>query len=444
MDSALDGAARVRAAGPLFESQSSTSRLFRAFRPFYSERSEPLGERTSRYYLWPVASHTEAYDESSWRFLLLFGHDFDRDEPGSRYKLFLLPFFFAGRDAGREPYAALFPLGGVIREFLGQDRIAFFLFPLYCHTRVNQTDSWHVLWPVFSRTEGPGVRRWSVFPLYGESEQEGKWLKRYVMWPVWTQADYYYSNASGRAWMVWPLVGRVAVSDQSSWMVFPPLFRWSRTDDRTAYYGPWPFIEYGSGARDRLHLWPLWGRSREPDEYRGFALWPIVRWGGLRRGKEESNWVQVAPLLYYETRSVASTNTAGGPLATRARLWPLFSYVREGDGSRLRIAELWPLPTTAGVEQGWAPLWTLYQRSRWGGAEEDEFLWGLFRRRKGPEGWSMSLFPLFSIEGGADGRTGEWRLLEGLLGRRRGASGSAVRYLYFFTAGDAAAGGRAG
>jgi hypothetical protein len=56
----------------------------------------------------------------------------------------------------------------------------------------------------------------------------------------------------------------------------------------------------------------------------------------------------------------------------------------------------------------------------------------------------MSLFPLFSIEGGADGRTGEWRLLEGLLGRRRGASGSAVRYLYFFTAGDAAAGGRAG
>lgn len=432
-DAALDGVPRLRLAGPLFETQCSTGRTFAALRPFYSEREDPVGERLSRYFLWPVASFHERWNETSWRFLLLFGHDFDSAEPGSRFKLFLLPFFFAGRDAQREPYAALFPLGGVIRDFLGQDRISFFLFPLYCHSSVNQTHSWHVLWPFFSRTEGPGVHRLGVFPFYGRSEQEGKWSKRYVLWPLWTQAEYAYSNSSGNAWMLWPALGRVSLDNQSSWLVLPPFFRWTRTADRVAFYGPWPFFQYGSGEKELLYLWPLWGRSRDKDERSGFALWPIVRWGGVMRGKEETRWFDVAPVLHYGIRAPVATNGTDTVevSARNVRVWPLFSYYRDGNASRFRFVELWPLPPAPGVEQNWSPLWTLYQSVRWEDAGEDELLWGLCRRRKGPEGWSLSVFPLVSASGGGDGTKSEWSLLRGLFGYSRGGSGGVFRLLYF-------------
>jgi hypothetical protein len=434
-DSTLDGAERLRLAGPLVETQSSTGRLFKAFRPFYSEREEPVGERTARYFLWPVASQREFGKESSWRFLLLFGHDFDREEPGSRYRLFLFPLFFAGRDAQRDPYMALFPVGGSVHEFLGQDRIAFFLFPLYCHATVNKTELWNFFWPIFARTEGPGVHRWRVFPLYGESEQEGKWSKRFVLWPFWTQSEYYFTNSSGHAWMLWPLVGRVALTNQSSWMVLPPFFRWTETDHRRAFYGPWPFFQYGAGDEERLHIWPLWGRSRGTNDYRGFALWPIVRWGGVRRGGEQARWVDVAPIWHHDIHRAVATNAVGSVVAgetsaTHTRLWPLFSYRRDGDGSRLRVPELWPLPATEGVEQNWAPLWSLYLRSRWAGAGEDELLWGLYRRRSDRDGWSLSLFPLFAASAGDGGRKREWSVLHGLVGYRRNDSGRMVRLLY--------------
>lgn len=431
-DLTLDGAGRSRAAGPLFESQCSTQRVFSALRPLYSELEDSTRDRTSRYVLWPVASHREMGKESSWRFLLLFGHDFDKEEPGSRYRLFLFPAFFAGRDAQREPYMALFPLGGTVHEFLGQDRITFFLFPLYCHTSVNQVHSWNVLWPIFSRTEGPGVHRARAFPFYGVSEREGKWAKRFVLWPLWTQTEYMYTNASGHAWMLWPLVGRVKLENQSSWMVLPPFFRWTRTEDRVAFYGPWPFFQYGSGDENRLYLWPLWGTSRRGEDHSGFALWPIVRWGRKRSGDQEKSWTTVAPVWHSGSFRSVSTNVAHANWETAGRnvkLWPLFSYRRVGNASFLRIPELWPLPPAAGVEQNWAPLWTLYSQSRWAGAEEDEFLWGLYRHRADAEGWSLSLFPLFFVSAGDGGRR-EWSVLQGLVGYRRSDEERMIRLLY--------------
>jgi hypothetical protein len=125
----------------------------------------------------------------------------------------------------------------------------------------------------------------------------------------------------------------------------------------------------------------------------------------------------------------------GDALAVNVRFWPLFTYRREGDGSRLRIPELWPLPPTAGVEQNWAPLWSVYRRSRWFGSEEDEFLWGLCRHRSDRSGWRMSVYPLFAAGAGDGGRSSEWSILEGLVGYRRSDLGRVLKFLYVISIG---------
>jgi hypothetical protein len=432
-DHALDGAGRLRALGPIVEVQASTGRTFRAVRPFYSELRNLSDDRVTRHMLWPLASEREFRNELQWRVLTAFGHDFDRGESGSRYRLMVFPLLFAGRDAQRDPYFALFPVGGSIHEFLGQDRVTFALFPLYARCSVGDREAWNVLWPLVAGSHSEKGDSFRVLPFYARSEREGRWSKRAVMWPFWTQARYDHPKSHGTAWMAWPLVGHVDLSDPTSWMVLPPLFRWSTSGELRKYYGPWPFLQHQSGRRDRLYLWPLWGRDGEEGRERGFALWPIVRWQQIRRQDGVVRSFRIAPVWSHEKRvSVADPRPEGGTVVGRyVRLWPLFSYRRSGDASRLRLVELWPLPETAGVERNWAPFWSLYTQARLGPNEEDEFLWGLYRHREEAGARSVSLFPLFSFASGAEEKRLEWDVLKGLIGYRRLGLQYEFRLLYW-------------
>ena len=99
---------------------------------------------------WPLAHFKRMLGEESWQVLrLVYGWNFEPDNPQGRRRLWILPLWFSGRAATGEKYAALFPLGGVIREFLGRDRIEFWLFPIFLKHHVNQVKSRNWLWPVF-------------------------------------------------------------------------------------------------------------------------------------------------------------------------------------------------------------------------------------------------------------------------------------------------------
>lgn len=437
-DRTLAGAGRLRALGPLVEVQASTGHTFRAVRPFYSEYRDLADDRVSRHVLWPIASEREFREETEWRVLTAFGHDFDRYDSHSRYRLLIFPVLFAGRDAGRKPYFALFPLGGSIREFLGQDRIAFALFPLYARYSVGRKDSWTALWPVLGGSHSERADSFRVWPFYARSERDGQWSKRSILWPFWTQARYDYPKSHGTAWMFWPLVGHVDLSDQSSWMALPPLFRWSTSGELRKYYGPWPFVQQQSGTRERFYLWPLWGRDAEAGREKGFALWPIVRWRETRHSESVTHAFSIAPVWSQETRMLtAGERPEGGQVVGRfVRLWPLFSYRRSGAASRLRVLELWPLAETPGVDRNWAPFWSLYTQARTAASEEDELLWGVYRHRVENGTRSVSLFPLFSVARAADERTLEWDFLKGLIGYRRHGLQFEVRLLYFIGFGN--------
>jgi hypothetical protein len=440
-DQSPQGAARRRAAGPLFERQTSDDgRQFMCVRPFYSLTTDAERERRLHELLWPLGSVKHLGQESTWRFLTAYVHDSDNRDPRSRYRAMLFPFVFWGRDMHDASYFSIFPLGGTLNEFMGRDRIVYALFPLYAYSVIGDTQTWNYLWPIISRTTGDDVVRFRVWPFYGTSRDEGQWHKQFVMWPFWTHARYSDAEKEGTSYLLFPFFGRTDREDQKGWMVLPPLFRWSQSAERTELNAPWPFFQYARGDYEKLYFWPLWGRRTRGTTRSSFLLWPIVRAAHVERKSGIMDQLAVFPFVFHERVSQAApqAEAAVEVSARYVKLWPLMSYRREADVSRLRLLELWPLKHTAPIERNLAPLWTLYSRVSTPALLEHELLWGLFRyRREGEESKHVSLFPLFSKSRcDGDAKQRQWSFLLGLLGHEQDSERSTWRVLWFLTFGD--------
>ena len=426
------GDERLKVAGPFVEMAHSTQGWhLAAFRPFYSSVSDPANERSRKDYLWPLGASRKIGNEEVSRFLLFFNYQHGEKQPNRRYRFWLLPFYFEGRDLKGERYRAIFPLGGTIREFIGQDEISFVLFPLHARSRINDVETSDWLWPIVSHTKGEGTERHRVFPFYGRSIREGQYDKRFVLWPFWTDVRYEYEGASGNGYLLFPFYGHMKLEDQESWWVLPPFFRYAKGERGSRLLAPWPFVQWETGPVEKFYLWPLWGHKKVFNHERWFLLWPIIWNEHTQRGGERQDRFMVVPFYYSSKQGVSNEP----PRERSVKLWPLFSYRRVEDQSRFKTLELWPIAENPQVERNWAPFWTIYSSSRSGGNSDRELLWGLHRdQRRGPAGRFWSFFPFW--EWRRDRERTSWAIFKGLLGREREHSNTAWRVLFFLNFGD--------
>lgn len=433
-----EGGTRVRALGPLVEwSDAEGGRTLRAVRPFAVRETDPALGHDVVDVLWPLVSVIRFGRERDWRVLLLLrAHDFDTRDRSSRWRFWLLPVLYAGRSADGRGYGAVFPIGGEIREFLGRDRIDFVLFPLYSYSTLNDLRTWNVLWPVFSLTRGDDTLRMRAFPVYGYSRR-GADRRTFVMWPVWSSATYGEPGQSGYAWMLFPVCGRARLPRQQTWMVLPPLFRWTQAGSARAVNAPWPFVQLSRGDLHKTYLWPAWGVRRQGAVQSGFALWPVCQWWRTETEGETRTRRLVVPFLIAET--VATAREGGEACQTERylKVWPVFSRAASGDRSVTRVLDLWPGKPFPPVERNLAPFWTVFRRERKGDAIESECLWGLGRRLADGDGRYTSVFPLVSWSGSRENDRRRWDLLMGLVGYQREGSRRSVRLLYFIRIGSA-------
>jgi len=439
-DTCIDGGNRLRILNPVIEHQGQNDgRSFTAVRPFFSTINDPVRNRSVTDFLWPLCSVKKFRGETDWHFLSAFGHDFDNTDPNSRWRTWVLPVLYVGRDINGKGYFSVFPLGGTLHEFLGRDKIQFFLFPLFAHSSVNDTETWDFLWPFISRTKGGGVSRFKMFPLYGRSSSDNGTVKQFILWPLWTSASYRSDKVSGNGWVLFPLLGHCNMSNQKSWMVLPPFFRYGKSANETLLHCPWPFFQYRSGEVNRLYLWPLWGKKKDEEIKSWFALWPVVSSEHITRASETVDRFRILPIFYHESKESRPVEKDGEitETETKARswtFWPLVSYRQEGAERQLRFPELWPLRRAPAVERNLAPLWTIFSRTVSGENKDMEILWGLFRKQKSGDKYShVSLFPLFSAsrsnEKENEGK--KFSLLCGLIGYEREGLRRRIRLLYF-------------
>ncbi|NLG33768.1 MAG: hypothetical protein GX548_00285, partial [Lentisphaerae bacterium] len=445
-----DGNERVRAAGPFWETAEGPDgmRLRAVPRPLYTRAADPSTKRASWDSLWPLASGRTFGPERSWRVGTAYFQDSDRTDPASAYRFWLLPVWFHGRDRDQTKYAALFPVGGEIRNILFKDSIRFALWPLWVNSRVNDVRTTDVLFPVFSRTTTPDGRidKVRVFPLYSRSKKEGQFEKTSLFWPVWTHARYLHPKAKGTAWVLFPVCGRVNLNSQKGWMFLPPFFQHVRGEGVTRTFFPWPFFQRETGERSKLSVWPLFGYRVDGPLRRSYWLWPIVNRERNEWGRRAMVRWSVVPFYTHATYSSAwlpserrAAEASGEALpepevtGKRTKLWPLVSrqYDREAGAYRLRLLDLWPGSRPPPVERNWAPIWTLLDYRARGASSDLEVLWGLYRATRREEGArTFSLFPLWRHERtGGDGAR-RWSVLKGLMAYDRTATNRHMRFLW--------------
>lgn len=429
----VHGVYRVRALGPFFEhATSSNGMTMLAVRPFYSRVANPAEQLERRDYLWPIATSRTWDKEHKTRVLLLFYHDFDTTDPTSRYRFWIFPIYYQGRNLKKEPYVAVFPIGGRIHDFLWRDTIDFVLFPIWARHSINEVVTRDVLWPIYSRTKGKGIYRFRVFPFYARSFHRDKFEKRFYMWPFFTWARYKEPGHSGTAYIVWPLWGRVKLDDERTWMVIPPLFRFSKGERMDYSYYPWPFFQRSRGLVEKIYVWPFWGEKRMHGVYRSFALWPLFWDYRVDRG-EDLDRMRMAIPFYYSATKLEKQKDAKGRRPTKAvyrKIWPLFSWERDEDESRFRMLELWPLRNTAPIERLYTPFWTLYQRTQYEDNIDHELLWGFYRQqRRGSDRLDVSVFPVW--EWHRRGAARQWQVLKGLMGWETDGTQGRLQLLYF-------------
>lgn len=463
---------RVRCVGPIIETQQNKNGMrFVAVRPFYSKIEDPVRERAVSDYMWPLGMIKQYKGEIDWRFFPSFGHDFDESDSNSRHRWSVFPLIYGGQGINGEKYFAFFPFGGVLRDFIGIDRISFFLFPLYVHSQKDDNKTYTFLWPFFSFTKGDDLHRWRVFPFYGVSKNDNRFTKRFVMWPFWTSVKYDYPDQKGGGFILWPLFGKVDVGDSYARSFLPPFFKWEvGKNGHRALFCPWPIIRYKRGEVNQFYVWPLFGTKTIAKENSKFFLWPIARWRKTIRMGYLFRRVYIMPFLTYEskTRLVkkdgaqmqdVQANEKKAKQSTSADLddilvnsretdvferyfkfWPLFSYQREDDVMRFRTLALWPMKNQPAIERNWAPLWSLYGRERDGDRVESELLWGLYRHQYSNVKRRISVFPLFQssskVSESGDKRDKSWSLLYGLLGYKREGLHKQFKMLYFLKFGD--------
>lgn len=434
------GNLRRRALGPVLErTTSSEGHRFWAVRPAASRIADAADRRSRVEVLWPVAIGRRLDDQSSLRFLTGWFVDYDVHDPESPYRAWVLPIYYQGRDRRDRGYFAFFPIGGTIKDFLGRDDVTFALFPLMVKTTFEDLDTLHLAWPIFKRGVSDDTDRLRVFPLYQHNRMEDQHRKLSILWPIWNSVEYTRAEHEGSGYILFPLWGHIDVPDEETWMVLPPLFRFTVSDTLNRSYVPYPLFQFSSGEVEKAYAMPLWGSKIMGGSSRTFFLWPIFWRMQIDKGDAVTRRTFVLPVFFLTTTRERSLESDGDGEVRRRNLhlWPVFSYRRDGAASVTRAFDLWPPSWRGPIERNFAPFWSVYVRTWADDAVSEEVLWGLYRRYvRGDDECYWSVFPF--VQGRSRHGASEERsltVLKGLLGYRRTPHGRSWRLLYLFTLG---------
>lgn len=413
--------------GPFFTYRKNQQEKDVALRPLFYSKTEPNRYRLD--YLYPMGGkeRTEKREHSYFHFIYSTSKDLGEAPSEKKERGFLLAFW--GETDKGESYGGFFPLYGNLKNRFGRDEIDFFLWPLYSQSREGESKAYTILWPIFSLYEGGGREGFKVWPLAGYDRKENDYEKIFFLWPFFDfEKRYLYTGDPTEVRMFWPLYVSMASSRRASRSVLWPFFTYSYDEDAhyTQWDFPWPFVQWAKGDEKSIfRIFPVYGRKYWEGVERGYILFPLYWY--LHEEDNESQHIADRYLLFSKVETKVWKKEE--KRERRLRVWPLFYYRQEKEGS---VFLYWPcvIPVDLeGFERNWIPLLSLYEYRRDPlGDSESKFLWGFYVHRQNPSRELFELSFLFSYYTAED--LIYFSFLKGLLEYRGEGPRRALRILY--------------
>ena len=365
--------------------QQDTECDYYALRPLWSHEGEVTDV------LWPVFTKHRDW----WRFCFLMDEQTHGD--GS-WQFEILPIWWYGEQ--RTENSEQRTVNSEQRTDVDESSFYWGLFPIWGrHPHILMMYDWEFcLWPVWMRyrTPRPKENRWMtsnivLFP-FVHWRDDGSWGfwpfytfahnraddHTSVLWPIWNRKTCFAdrdTGGAGKAWMLWPLMGRVDREREQQWLFVPPFFSYAETKDGWRLKCPMPLVEVERFTkRSRTSVFPFYEHienfryldSKKDDEITRFG-WRLVE------------------LLPDETRVFPFWVSRKDD--SYFRLWPFWESSRGEDGIwRGRFLSLFPIRWVPAIDRNWSKFWTFYEREVTPGVEtKHSLLWGIVRWTTTPD-----------------------------------------------------------
>ncbi len=434
--------AQVDAAGTVQSWQGAGPLLFRqpleggvtaeGFRPIYLRKRDAAGALTESDFIYPIFIYRSDSDSYGWSIVRLINHYHSREgsPTASNDRGFdVWPFYFSRQtDSPESSYRALFPIFGTLPHRLFHDRISWVLFPAYLRLERHGVSSTFTPWPVVRTVHGADNTGFSLWPLFGWSQQPGVYHNEFYLWP------FIYNNVSRlgepvpkTSFGVLPFYASEHSAEGMGESYLWPFFGYSHRTapyryDETRYF--WPLFLQGRGDVYRNRWAPFYTHSIVKGVDKTWVLWPLFRRQQWTEEGIAQTRTQFLFFLYWSLVQRSATNPRVAP-AEKTHYWPVASVWDNGAGRR-QVQVLSPIevffPHNDNMGLLWSPLFAVYRYDR---RSDDEVrhsvLFDLITWRQKAGHREFHLGPLFSTESSSGGR--RVTVGNGLLGFQHGAGG---------------------
>ena len=389
--------------GPLYASRlAPDGSAEHVLRPLWLKATDK--DKSTTHFLYPFFSWQSDATSSSFTFFQLINHAREASAPSEATQRFdVWPFYFS-RNTGdpATSYHALFPIAGTIINRFGKDRLTWYVFPLYLNTEKEGKQITSAPWPFIRIINGAGHHGFEFWPLFGSRQHAGDYHSQFYLWPlIYKQEKNLSEPQPDVKWGVLPFYARDSgpgyLSESYAWPFFGYTHRTLPTKyDESRYF--WPFLVQGRGDQHYVNRFaPFYSHSIVKGYDKTWLLWPIfrhARWSDSGVGHKETT---VLHYLYSSVEQRSLTNPAAAP-AYKTHFWPLLTMWDNGAG-RKQAQFPSPLevifPHNDPVRKLYTPLFALYRfEQRAPGDTRHSYLWSFITWKNSPDEKEFHLGPL--------------------------------------------------
>ena len=405
--------------GPLWEKKETADGTFWVLRPFVAQRIDDTKQEKNLHILYPVFNKRMTPTSTEWDFLR-FIKKIDSPEEKNFY---IFPFIFDAETGDPETsHEGFFPLGGTVSQFLGKDRVRWWMFPLFAQTEKGETIKRYTPWPFLQTMDGDAAG-WGVWPFYGKFSKENGWGQAFYLWPLGGYQRIPREGEDIEMKMALPFYFSETSANRENKNYAYPFIGYTNQEapayEETRYL--WPFFVQGEGEGGRFtNRWaPFYTHSYFKGVEKTWVAWPFYR---QEHWIEKDYLLDKTQFLYFLYWNLTQTpvDDLGREPARKTHLWPLYSYWNDGNG-HTQWQALSPLEVffqhNEEIRFIYTPLFSLFTHETKPDYSQWQALWKLWKYERAGDEKTWSLDPL--VEGHKSSDSAGGKVLKGLVGTKK-------------------------